>query len=218
MEERDFLNRSPYRAADADARFRGGPHPGAPALRLLWRWLRSRWYACADVMNAEVAPVLVGAIGALALALALVGCRQEPPAPQPVSLILERASVDPAPHGMNVRCEAVLANRTGESIAVSTNFGSPFDGISVVISSEDGEEIRRQSYIYHQSPYAENRSIDLTPGETRRVLMFPMDGPAPGSPWIRVRLEGGLPGTRFAMGLSSNDVRVSIGDGRAGPE
>ena len=151
---------------------------------------------------------------ALLLAAALAGCGRDAPPPPPgppIALAIERASAENTAHGLHVSCDAVLQNDTGAPIEVRTNFASVFDGVSVVVSRESGEELSRRAYIHHQSPYSPgDRPIPLQIGSTRQSLLFPIDGLRVDSRSVRVKLVGGLPGTTFTGGLVSNELQVTV--------
>ena len=129
----------------------------------------------------------------------------------PVSIRLERVEAMRTSSGdLDVRCVATLTNTTGHTIHTRTNFASAFDGFSAVVSSEDGAELARQSYLYHQSPYAEDSDVPLSEGTTTKEIVFPIMGLAADLRVVRVRLEGGLLGTPYERGIVSNEMRAEI--------
>ena len=130
----------------------------------------------------------------------------EGPAPVSVSLTSVRAVDDGG--DLLFICGAVLHNRTGHSLTVLSNFFSAFDGLTIVVRSPDGQEVHRQPYIYHQSPYAQDQSFELPSGETRREIRFPIRRSTPLVGPHEVLLVGGLPGTPYDTGLISNTLRV----------
>lgn len=159
----------------------------------------------------------------VACVLASGTCAREPPAPEgprasaapseaarAISLHIERASAVRHPTYLLVRCMATLKNGTGAALSVSTSFSSAFDAIAVVVVDEGGHEIARQLYNHHQSPFAEVRAVPLPIGSTTQQIGFPIDNPGVRANRVRVRLEGGLPGTAFPAGLVSNEVVVEI--------
>lgn len=129
-----------------------------------------------------------------------------------VVLSLERASATRGEHGVHFECETSLLNRTGATLHVVTNFSSPFDGLEIVVAAEDGKELARQAYIYHQSPYAENQRVPLPPGVTTKTLSFPIADLTGITGTVYVKLAGGLPGTALRSGLHSNQVEAVIED------
>ncbi len=142
---------------------------------------------------------------AIAVAIALAACGRgasEVPAP-PVSVELHKASLLRLHGGETlVRCSATLTNTTGKPIVTKTNFTSPFDGLSVVVRRPGGDEIARQSYVYHQSPFSPANEVPLPSGGATRDIVFPIVGLPSDATRVEVRLEGGLFGTSYA-GLRS---------------
>jgi len=134
-------------------------------------------------------------------------------APAPVALALESVSAERWAGGdVLFRCSATLTNTTSGDLSVRTNFFSPFDGLTIVLTGEDGAEITRQAYIYHQSPQtSEGVEHPLPIGSTTQELRFPILGLPADLRVVDVRLEGGLPGTPYETGLRSNTVRAEIG-------
>jgi hypothetical protein len=166
----------------------------------------------------------------IALATALAACSREPPpapvpptaaapstplARAPVTLTLDRAAVIRNEHGVRVECDATLTNATAAPLPAATNFGSVFDGLSLVLSSEDNKEIARQAYVYHQSPYARDREIVLPVGATHHPLVFPIDGIGAGVRALRVALVGGLPGRGHPQDLASNAILAVVTEGES---
>lgn len=129
-----------------------------------------------------------------------------------IVISLERASATREEHGIHFRCEASIVNRTGAPLHVTTNFSSPFDGLEIVVTSEDGKELARQAYIHHQSPFAENQRVPLPAGVTTQTLVFPIAELTNVTGPVHVKLAGGLPGTSLRSGLLSNEVEAVIED------
>ena len=127
-----------------------------------------------------------------------------------VVISLERASATRTDQGVLFKCEASLVNRTGAPLHVNTNFSSPFDGLEIVVTSEDGKEIARQAYIHHQSPSADSQLVPLPPGATTQTLAFPIAELTSLSGPVNVKLAGGLPGTALRSGLLSNEVEAVL--------
>ena len=118
---------------------------------------------------------------------------------------------------LNVQCTVTAQNNTHQALSVETNFYSPFDGLSLVAMDSSGRELFRMGYIMHQSPYAPAQEKLLPPGETTKVLHFPMipwDGDASE---IALKLVGGFPGTAYAEGLESNTVVVLVRNAASSP-
>jgi hypothetical protein len=95
---------------------------------------------------------------------------------------------------LGLRCSARWKN-TGEALLGASGFaGGLFDGLSLVAVNHDGEEVVRQGFTHHQSPFSEGRAFELPHGETQDWLVFPIRG-VPPAEIARVRLEGRLAGS-----------------------
>jgi len=81
----------------------------------------------------------------------------------------------------------------GATTQGSSPFGGAFDGLWLVGVDASGGEVFRQSYTFHQSPYAEGTPFEIGTGETAASLSFPIAGDIWGRV-DRVRLEGGVAG------------------------
>jgi hypothetical protein len=122
-----------------------------------------------------------------------------------VTVSLESVTVTRREHDTLFTCEVALTNGTGGPLRVLSNFGSAFDGLVLVVTAS-GREIVRQAYVYHQSPFAEDRSFELAPGRDAKTLVFPVQTELPpGGAQLSVQIVGELRGTPFA-GLGSNVV------------
>ncbi len=140
---------------------------------------------------------------ALALGLiGLIGCAEsaepEPVADQATSggltIHLDAVSVERSEDLTFIRADARWENDTGGPLDGDTTCGgAAFDGVSVVVRDERGNEVGRQGYIEHQSPYAESIPYTLPEGTTQRELVFPFFEPLPDGS-LEIRLEGGLIG------------------------
>jgi len=130
------------------------------------------------------------------------------PAPVAVSLSSVRV-VHSGPHLLFI-CQAVLHNRTGDTLTVLSNFHSPFDLITIVVRSPSGAELFRQAYVSHQSPYAMDQPIELPPGETAREIRFPIESGRPLAGPVDIQLVGGLRAASYETGLISNVQRADI--------
>ncbi len=135
----------------------------------------------------------------------------------PVVIAIDNVSATRGEGGLLITCEATLFNRTGAPLPVTTNFSSPFDGLEIVVRSEEGRELARQAYIHHQSPSAEDQRIPVAPGPTTQTLRFPIAELNDVSGTVHVKLAGGLPGTGIRGGLLSNEVDVVIGNEKGAP-
>jgi hypothetical protein len=152
---------------------------------------------------------------AAALAATLAACSasrsSEVSTTPPVTLSLDAVSAEwLGDTDLLVTCSATLTNDSGATLGVRTNFASAFDGLSIVLTGEDGAELARQAYIYHQSPYAEDQTIDLPPGRKTKDLGFPLFNYQGPTGAVEVRLEGGLPGTAYETGLASGRLRLEV--------
>jgi hypothetical protein len=108
------------------------------------------------------------------------------------------------------RISATLDNGTTQTLRITTNFLSAFDGMTLVVLRDDGSELARQSYTYHQSPYSPSNTVDVPPGRTAQDIVFPIRDLSTSAFVAQVRLEGGLPETAYASGLVSNTARLSV--------
>jgi hypothetical protein len=125
----------------------------------------------------------------ISLALCLCACTGAPPALE-VSLTDARAR----PNGSDwlVTLEVELDNASGAPIATQTHFASALDGTSLALIAPDGRVIHTQSYVTHQSPYAEDREVLVPMGRSTQRIAFPISiAPPPGA---RARLIGAIAG------------------------
>jgi hypothetical protein len=127
----------------------------------------------------------------------------------PVAVRIDRAEAQWQSDGqLLIRCQATLTNNTGSEISTHSTFATAFDGLQLVGLAADGKPVLRQPYVFHQSPHADAAAHPLPLGETSQTLAFPVHLEA-APPALQVRLEGELPGTRFAA-LVSNTLGVAI--------
>ncbi|MFH2008632.1 MAG: hypothetical protein ABI333_18740 [bacterium] len=129
--------------------------------------------------------------------------RQRPPA---VAVRVRQATASWTNGTLVVACDVTLVNNTGRPLRVLTNFQSAYDGFTVIVRHPQGGLVARQSYVYHQSPYAQDRVLPLPPGSTDARIQFPVTLKTKPEGPLQVRLEGGLRGTKFARGIISNLV------------
>ena len=155
---------------------------------------------------------LSGIVIALSLALNANLLLAEKPN-KPVGLTLAKATVERSGTDVTFRCETVLINKTNSVLKVKSNFYSAFDGLQLVVFSQEGELLLRQRYVYHQSPFSsDGRWFLLEQGENRKELCFPIL--AKNIPKerkkLRVLLLGTLPDSKFQGILCSNMVSVTF--------
>ena len=140
------------------------------------------------------------AIVALALGTSAGNAR----AVTPLSLHLDGLSMERHGATVFVRAEARWSHRGATPIAGDTCCaGGAFDGLWLVVTDRRGRVLARVSHVAHQSPYASSNPFTLPPGETRRALVFPVDG-LPAGRGVRVHLDGGVIGSaRFGRGFAT---------------
>lgn len=142
--------------------------------------------------------------------LPVVGQEQKPG----VSLILSKASVQTMEKEIHFRCAVVLDNATGKDITLRSTFSSIyFDGLELVITTQEGKTLVQQPYISHQSPLApQGLEATLKPGKIEGTLVFPIRGLPGGEKVVKVRLVGTLPGGEYERILSTETLEVRIKD------
>lgn len=141
--------------------------------------------------------------------LLLVRCGE--PQSGGVSLTILDASAKRETQYLDVACTAVLENRTGSSLTVTSSFFSAFDGLSLVVTSDDDRQLASQGYAMHQSPSTfEGRPFVLPPGRTTQEMRFPIFALTNAPESVRLQLVGHLPRSTFTAGLTSGIVRVAI--------
>ncbi len=119
-----------------------------------------------------------------------------------VEVHLDEVRIERSGPDLLVRCRVRWVNRTGAPLEARTNFASVSDGLTLEIADLRGRALVSRPYVHHQSPYAEDRAIELAPGITRHEIVFPITASLP--PRVRVRLSGGLIGNRrHAAGLET---------------
>lgn len=80
-------------------------------------------------------------------------------------------------------------NNDADRVDAQSRFNTLFDEFELVVMDVEGKELRRVPYKNQLSPQAEDSSLTLPPGETRRRLVFPVrwdDSPK----LVRLRLDG----------------------------
>ncbi len=112
-------------------------------------------------------------------------------------------------HAVGFECVITVVNNTGQTLSVTTDYASPFDGLFLVAIFPDGtEEYRRRPNRHTHTP---GEAFPLPPGRTTRTVTFPhWPWPWEGPETVEVNLVGGLPGTDYAEGLTSNTITVDI--------
>jgi len=139
----------------------------------------------------------------------LVGCSQHPHGT--VSLAIVDASAKREPEYLDIACTAAIDNRTGSSLTVTSSFFSAFDGLSMVVMSNDGQQLAAQSYVMHQSPSsAEGHPFVLPPGRTTHEMRIPVFALTNAPAEVGLQLVGHLPRSAFTAGVTSGIVRVTV--------
>jgi hypothetical protein len=131
-------------------------------------------------------------------------------APTPVSLSLEGANARWRERILSLEADVVVHNRTGAPLNVISTCSSAYDGLTVVLREPSGQEVYRQAFIAHQSPYGEGQVYPLRPGDNSRRLVYPIFELTPPNGPVDVTIEGGFPGTAWPSGLASESVRITI--------
>jgi RNA polymerase sigma factor (sigma-70 family) len=127
-----------------------------------------------------------------------------------VILTLESASATPWGKDVLFECRATLENRTGKELKVRSSFFSVFDGTWLVIQDEKGKELKRQSYVFHQSPFSVANEHRLPVGKTTKTIAFPVGQLPKGQTRFKVQLAGTLPGSGYERALSSKVLEVQV--------
>ncbi|MFT4976894.1 MAG: hypothetical protein ACI8S6_002799 [Myxococcota bacterium] len=120
----------------------------------------------------------------------------------PLTLLLDQATLHYTDDQMTIAvCQARWYNGIGQILAGESSFGGLLDGVILVAIDGDGNEVARQSSIYHQSPMYLAQPILLPTGESSATLHIPLEGITPDQ-LAQVRLEGGLIGhPQYAAGF-----------------
>ncbi len=143
--------------------------------------------------------------------MAAVAVPRGAPAKEPVRLTLPGASAQRSGKDVVFRCEAVIVNNTGAVLKVQSTFYSAFDGLELVVLTAKGKELRRQSYLHHQSPHSpQGRQFPLNKGENRKTLVFPVLGLPKGTRVLKIRLVGTLPGSKYKGVLRSDVLTIPV--------
>jgi hypothetical protein len=108
-----------------------------------------------------------------------------------------------------LQCEVRLDNEIDSDLVVRSNFNSAFDGLELVVTNVEGKTLAQQSYIAHQSPFAESRDFRLKKGVTTATIRCPIQD-FPANVVVKVRVVGTLPGSGYQRILSSETLEVKI--------
>jgi len=142
-------------------------------------------------------------------ALLILGCREHHS--NGVSLTILDASVKREAEYLDVACTAAIENRTGSYLTVTSSFFSAFDGLSLLVTSDDGKLLATQGYAMHRSPSTvEGRPFVLTLGRTTQEMRIPVFALTNAPDRIGLQLVGHLPHSSFTSGLTSGVVRVAV--------
>jgi len=158
--------------------------------------------------HATLGYLLVVALGLVSLSLEpRLDARQKPE----VTLALEAASAERWSNDDALfKCKLIVDNRTGKELKVLSNFFSAFDGMVLVVQDKHGKELKRQPYVFHQSPMDVKKVYPLPPGKTEGTILFPVGELPKGETTFRVRLVGTLPGSGYEPSLSSDVKEVRV--------
>lgn len=105
-------------------------------------------------------------------------------------------------------CRVVVKNNSGAPLRVKSRFFSAFDGLDLVIMDQKGKKLGQQSYIFHQSPMAEEREYILRTGTSKGRLAFDLRDLPMAVDQLQVRLVGTLPGSGYEPALTTKAVPV----------
>lgn len=111
--------------------------------------------------------------------------------------------------GVSFSVDARLDN-AGPPLTMLTNFASIFDGVVLVIRTAAGAELERIGYTHHQSPYAEDRPLEVPTGASTKTLGFPILEWTHPDKHLQVHLEGGLRGTPYPSGLITTPKELTL--------
>ena len=133
-----------------------------------------------------------------------------------VSLILSKASAErltPSPPLKSqtlIRCEVTVNNQTGKTLRVTSDRGSAYDALEIVVTRSDGTILAQQAYGY-QFGLGAFSQLELREGKNTKTLVFPIADAVPSDlDVIKVRLVGSLPGSTYKRILSSDTFEVKI--------
>ena len=111
-------------------------------------------------------------------------------------------------HDVILACDVIIDNQTGEELTVFSNFYSAFDGLSIVLL-KDGKEVRKQSYLQHQSPLSpKERPYVLKRGKNEMDMRFPIIEAPVDWTGLEVKVFGNLPGSKFEGKLTSGQKKI----------
>jgi hypothetical protein len=142
-------------------------------------------------------PFLVGASG----------CGHSPS----VVLTITDASARQEREYLDVQCTAALNNRTGSSLSVTSIFASAFDGLRLVVTSEDGTRLAEQAYVMHQSPFdIPGRAFALPSGVTTQRMSIPVFAMTNTPAKVKLQLIGSLPQSSYTGTVASTVINVPV--------
>jgi len=168
-----------------------------------------------------------------ALLFLLNGCTSTPAPVKDVTLSLNSATLQHSGNYYLLTCTAVLDNRTGETLFVTTNFDSPFDHLRPIIYDEqghllhDGNDTNKTGFIFdHRSPYHLGKSFPLNTGRSTNELRFLLSFTGfpistytvTNHPTVNVGLAGFLNGSTYHYRLKSSPIPATAATSEAKPK
>jgi hypothetical protein len=134
------------------------------------------------------------------------GCGHSPS----VVLTIADASAKQEREYLDVRCTAALNNRTETSLSVTSAFASAFDGLRLVVTSEDGSRLAEQAYVMHQSPSTAGRAFVLPSGVTTERMSIPVFAMTNSPERVKLQLMGILPQCSYTGAVVSTVIEVPV--------
>lgn len=127
-----------------------------------------------------------------------------------VTLKIDAASAQRLSSGeILFECKLTLENRTCADLKVLSGFYSELDGLELLVIDPDGKLLKRQGYIYHQSPYSPSpREFTLRKGKSQYTIVFPIRELTASA--FKVQLAGTLPGSAYPFALKSGTIAVEL--------
>ena len=133
-----------------------------------------------------------------------------------VSLILSKASAErltpspPLKSQVLISCEVMVNNQTGKTLKVTSDRGSAYDALEIVVTRSDGTILAQQPY-GDQFGLGTFSLFELRDGKNTKTLVFPIADAVPSDlDVIKVRLVGTLPGSGYKRIISSYTFEVKI--------
>lgn len=147
----------------------------------------------------------------LCLLLVLCSCGRR----EAVSLDIVDAFAKQERDYLDAGCTAVLENRTGSSLVVTSAFYSAFDGLRLIVTSEQGTRLAEQPYAFHQSPYTfPGRPFIVQPGVTTQRMRIPVFSLTNAPAKVKFQLVGPLRDSSYTGALTSRVVTVWVQSGK----